>query len=159
MPFSYSGNPGSSERDEVRFTIQDVDESCPLLTDAEIDYVLDKWMPLYDSVIYAASIAAGMVARKYAKLVNVSDGNVSAQMGDLQARYTAMADQLRKEYTAEGNVGGETNLDNILAGTEFDPTIDPLAFSMGLHDNLRAGRQNYGGFNVPTFDELGITPR
>jgi hypothetical protein len=78
--------------------------------------------------------------------VNVSSGGVSASVGDLQARYTEMSAQLRAEYAAEGDVGGLTNLENILAGTEFDPTIEPLAFSMGLDDNPWAGRQDYGGY-------------
>jgi hypothetical protein len=147
MSFSYSGSPSDSVRDEVRFLIQDTDSTCPLLTDAELDYIVDKWMLLYDSAIYCASIAAGTIARKWAKQVNISDGNVSAQVGDLQARYTEMAAQLKAEYRAEGDVGGLTNLDNILLGTTYDPTIEPLSFSMGLDDNPRAGQQNYGGRN------------
>jgi hypothetical protein len=145
MSFSYSGNPGSSIRDEVRFLIQDTDSTCALLEDAEIDYVLDKWMPLYDSALYCAAVAAGTVARKWAKVVNVSVGGTSAQVGDLQQRYTEMAAQLKADYHAEGDVGGLVNLENILAGTEFDPTIEPLQFSIGLDDNPYAGSQNYGG--------------
>lgn len=150
-PFSYSGDPASSTRDEVRFLIQDTDSTCPLLTDLELEYVLDKWMPLYNSVLFVASIAASSIARKWAKVVNVSDSGTSAATGDLQARYTLMAEQLRQEYMAEGDVGGLVNLENILADTTWDPTIEPLQTSIGLDDNPRAGQQNWGG-QQPTGD-------
>ena len=153
--FSYSGDPSTSVRDEVRFQVQDTDPACALLTDAEMDYVIDKWMPLYNSATYCAAIAAGTIARKWAKVVNVSDGNVSAQVGELQSRYTLMAQQLKNEYLEEGDVGGLVNLDNILAGTSFDPTIEPLEFGMRLDDNPWAGMQNYGGLQRGNYDNWG----
>lgn len=145
IAFSYSGDPTTSSRDEVRFLIQDTDSTCPLLTDAELDYIIDKWMLLYDSETYCAAIAAGTIARKWAKRINISDGNVSAQVGDLQQRYSDMAKQLKAEYHNEGDVGGMVGLENILANNQFDPTIEPLEFSVGLMDNYLAGKQNYGG--------------
>jgi hypothetical protein len=154
IAFSYSGDPATSIRDEVRFLVQDTDETCPLLTDAECDYIIDKWMTLYDSALYCAAVAAGTIARKWAKVVNISAGGTSASVGDLQTRYVAMADQLMKDYRAEGDVGGLVNLENILAGTEFDPTIEPLQFSMALMDNPQAGSQNYGGRTGAYADEL-----
>jgi hypothetical protein len=143
--FSYSGDPATSARDEVRFLTQDTDETCPLLSDNDLEYLLGKWLPLYNSVIYVASIAAATIARKWAKVVNVSDSGTSAATGDLQARYTLMAQQLMDEYQAEGDVGGLVNLENILSGTSWDYSIEPLEFAIALGDNPRAGDQSWGG--------------
>ena len=146
MAFSYSGNPEVSARDEIRFLIQDTDESCALLQDAEIDYILAKWIPLYGSVLFCASVAAGTISRKYAGVVPVSDGGTTVNLGDLQTKYAQMADELRSDYKREGDVGGLVNLENILLNNEYDPTIEPLAFAMKLDDNPRAGRQDWGGY-------------
>lgn len=144
-PFTYSGDPKTSIRDEVRFMVSDTDSTCPLLSDPEVDYIIDKWMDLYGSAIYCAAVAAGQIARKWARTTNITDGSTTVAVGDLQARYTAMAQQLKEDYAAEGDVGGLVNLENILAGTEFDPAIEPLQFSIGLDDNPRGGAQNFGG--------------
>lgn len=147
--FTYSGDPATSLRDEVRFLVQDTDEGCPLLTDEELDYIIGKWEPLYGSALYIGAVAAGTIARKWARVTNVSAGGTTVAVGDLQERYTEMARQLKADYHAEGDVGGLVNLDNILAGTEFDPTIEPLEFAMRLDDNPWVGRQNFGGLTSP----------
>ena len=145
MAFSYSADPTTSIRDEVRFLVSDTDPAAPLLQDAELDYVIDKWFVLYLSAVYCASIAAGTIARKFARTVNISSGSTSGQVGELQQRYTEMSKQLMLEYLEEGDVGGLVNLENILMGTTYDPTIEPLEFGMRLDDNPRAGEQNFGG--------------
>jgi hypothetical protein len=157
MAFSYSGDPGTSARDEVRFLTSDIDENCALNSDAEIDYIIDKWMPLYGSTLFCAAVAARQISRKFARVVDVADGGSSVRTGDLQVRYATMADQLMADYQREGDVGGLINLDNILIGTEFDPSIDPLAFAMSLDDNDRAGSQNWGGMThqQPERDWIG----
>ena len=58
MSWSYSGDPASTERDAVRFWVQDTDSAVPLLSDQEIDYLLGMWMPQYGSVIFTAATAA-----------------------------------------------------------------------------------------------------
>jgi hypothetical protein len=47
-------NPAFSEKDEVRFLLQDVGPTW-LLQDEEIQYAIDKWTPIYDSPYYVAS--------------------------------------------------------------------------------------------------------
>lgn len=151
--FTYSQNPSTSDRDELRFIVQDTDPAVPLLTDTEMDYLLAKWLPLYESVTYVAAIAAAIIARKYAGLVDISADGVSVSTADLSARYTDLARQLRAEYAEEGASGGSPLIDNILMGVDLDPSIDPLEFGLHQHDNPNAGRQNYGGLRGgPTFD-------
>lgn len=43
MSASYSGNPNDSAKDALRFKIGDTDMTNPMLTDAEIQYLLDNF--------------------------------------------------------------------------------------------------------------------
>lgn len=79
MAWSYSGNPGASNLDEVRFLIQDTDTDDQLLSDAEINYLLTQWT--FDSVVdaYSTAIAAvGILIAKASRAVEESK-----KVGDL----------------------------------------------------------------------------
>lgn len=144
MPWSYSGNPASSDRDEVRFLVGDTDQLMPLLADEEIDYLLAKWQTAYDSNVWTASIAASAIANKFAGVVSINADGVSVQVGDLSARYAETAIRLREQYKSS-SVGGEVDVSNLMYDAELDPSIKPLLFGINMHDNRWAGQQNFGG--------------
>lgn len=141
---SYSGDPSGSTVDQVRFLVQDTEEGAFLLSDAEIEWLVTKWWPLYDSVTYVASVAAAVISRKYAGLVDVSADGVSVSTSQLATRYRELALDLRQEYNREAGVGGAIDIENLMADFTPDPSIEPLNFGMGVHDNLAAGEQEYG---------------
>lgn len=145
MSATYSGDPTDSDRDELRFLIQDTDMTNVLLTDEELDYLINKWTPLYHSNTFTASVAAGVLARKFAGAVSISADGVSVSMAELSGKFGQMAMQLRADYESEQDVAGEVDISNILWDASFDPSIDPLEFAMRLDDNREAGRQNWGG--------------
>jgi hypothetical protein len=144
VAWTYSGDPASSPRDELRFTIQDTDTSLQLLTDGELDWLLSQWMERFDSITYVASIAAGVIARKFTGIVSVSSDGVSVSTADLAARYRDMAAALRDEYKAH-QVGAPVDIANLMIGSAPDWSIRPLRFGVGLHDNYAAGSQDFGG--------------
>lgn len=144
MSWSYSGDPSSSEVDTVRFYVQDTDESLQLLTDEEIQYLIDEWYTKYESYIYVAAVAAATITNKFTGQVSISADGVSVSVADLADRYRKLAEDLRSTYKAE-KAGAELNLDNIMVGYEQDPRIKPLNFGIGMHDNPEAGQQAYGG--------------
>lgn len=146
MSWTYSGNPGASEKDQVRFYVGDVDETFPLLTDEEISFLLNQWYDSYNGPLYVASIAAEVIAGRFAREVSVSADGVSAQIGELQQRYDALASSLREQYKALYGFFDPVTAANILNDT-FDPSIKPLIFGIGFNDNYLAGRQNYGDFH------------
>ena len=79
MAWTYSGNPGASNLDEVRFLIQDTDSTDPLLSNEEINYLLAEWT--FDSVtdVYAAAIASvGILIAKASRATEQSK-----KVGDL----------------------------------------------------------------------------
>lgn len=145
MTYSYSGDPSNSQKDEVRFVLQDTDPGLQLLTDEEIDFLIEKWLPRYDSLTYVAAIAAATIARKFVGVVDINADGVSVNAAELMNRYTELAKQLRAEYVA-AQIGGEVDLSSIMIGQTPDPRIKPLAFGIGLHDNPEAGLQDFGSW-------------
>ena len=145
MAWTYSGNPGYSDKDQVRFYIGDTDPSFPLLTDEEITFLLGQW-DLYNAPLYAASVAAESIGSRFAREVDVSADGVSVQVGQLQQRYVTLASQLRNQYHSLYGFVDPIALQNTLS-QDWDPSINPLVFGIGFNDNYLAGRQNYGDYH------------
>lgn len=93
MAFTYSGNPGSSDRDAVRFLIQDTDSTDPLMQDAEIDWLLAQVTNVYQ----AAHDACYALGAKYARLADqsksVGDLSLSLSYGSMSERYIGLANE------------------------------------------------------------------
>jgi hypothetical protein len=144
--WTYTNNPAASDLDELRFLIQDTDPDFRLLADNELNYLILRWMPRYDSLIYVGAIAAAVIARKFTGIVTVNADGVSVNTADLAQRYRDMATSLREEYKS---IGSEASVDmaNVMVGAYKDPSIMPLTFGMRLHDNPAAGQQDYGGWD------------
>jgi len=157
MSWTYSGDPAVSDLDTVRFYLQDTDTSFQLLQDEEIQWLIDEWYPKYDSLIYVASVGAAVVSRKFTGMVSISADGVSVSTGDIAQRYRDLAEDLREQYKAS-KVGGEVDIDNILIGYAPDPRIKPLRFGIGMHDNVEAGQQDYGGLTYDPFLDALTSP-
>lgn len=145
--WSYSGDPNASDRDQVRFWLQDTDPNVRLLSNTELQFIIDTWKDRYDSLIYAASKAADAVSVKFAGVVSVNADGVSVDVASLSERFAAAADRLMQTYK-DAQVGGEVDIRNLLWGSTLDHGIAPLRFGMGLHDNREAGLQDYGGMST-----------
>lgn len=143
--WTYTGDPANVQLDEFRFLVQDADDNLHLLSDGECQYLIDKWLPRYGSITYAASVGAAVISRKFAGVASVSADGVTVNVSDLSDRYAKVAAALRDEHERGQTVEGEVDLTNLMAGDQNDPSIDPLVFAMGLFDNPEAGQQNYGG--------------
>lgn len=143
--WTYHG-PGDvlfADVDVVRFYLQDTDPSVRLMSDLELQYLIDVWIPKHDSLVYVAAIAAETVATKFAGVVTVSADGVSVNVADISTRYAERAIALRQLHK-EHQVGGEVDITNLMWEQNPDWSIDPLNFGVGMHDNPAAGRQAYG---------------
>jgi hypothetical protein len=145
VTWTYSGDPTSSDKDEVRALLQDTDDTFPLLSDEEIAWLLGKWGPVYDSNEMVAAVGAAVVARKFAGLVTVQADGVEVDVSGLHDRFVAIAQELRDEYARLQDTG-VVDLENLLVGVDVDPSIRPLSFAVGMHDNPQAGLQDFGGW-------------
>lgn len=145
MTWSYSGDPSKSDLDSVRFWLQDTQQDRPLLTDEELIYLLDLWMPKYNSLVLVAAFAAEVIAAKFTGEVSVSADGVSVQVGELQQRYQQLAQRLREQYKADA-VDVDL-IDDVMWDQAVDSSIDPLVFGVGFMDNYEVGRADYGNYS------------
>ena len=144
---TYSGLPGNSPRDAVRFWVQDTDPSFWLLSDDEIDYLI-LWVSdtTNDDPMWIASVCATVIASKFTREVSVSADGVSVDVGSLQQKYRDLAMTLRDAYD-------ETHGDMELPSNDVmvrDMTLPPLLFGIGMSDNFEAGNQDYGDRRLDT---------
>lgn len=147
--FHYSGDPGDSDLDEVRFALADVDPDVRLLSDTEISYLIGKWQPFGNgSNLFVASIACDVIIAKFAGVTRVEADGVSVDFTNLVPNYTALGARLRSLYALE-QTGAEVDLTNIMWCATEDPSIAPLRFGVGVMDNPEAGLQDYGGEHSP----------
>lgn len=153
MTFSYSGDPASSDKDEVRFLTGDTDDTRPLLSDEEIGFIVDKWAPLYGSNTLNAAVCCEIIAGHFAREVTVSADGVSVGTSELQGKFEMLATSLRDQYKQEQAMASPT-FSGALFDQEWDASIKPLRFGIGFMDNFRAGRQDFGDYDPGQYPVL-----
>jgi hypothetical protein len=119
MAWTYSGDPGSSPRDQVRFLIGDTDPLVPMLTDEEIDWLVTT----SSSVYFAAAQAAESVAAKYGKYVTKTVDGLSITKSERSINYAALAKRLRSMARTRGGFL-----------VSYGSTRDGNIFTLGMHD-------------------------
>ena len=143
MTFSYVG-PGVTDKDTVRFLLQDTNEAEAMVTDEEIQYAIGTWMPLYNTLPYVASTIADTVAARYAREASYSADGVSVSLGPVGDQYRMLAASLREQHRAL-LVGGFPDVGGITPGEQTADDIAAFSFGKGQHDNIEAGQQEWGG--------------
>jgi hypothetical protein len=91
MSWSYSGDPRTSEKDEVRFLVGDTDIDCQLVQDEEILYAIEQYP---DNMYLAAAVVLRSLASKFSKEVNSKIAEVSENSSDIAKAYADRADEL-----------------------------------------------------------------
>lgn len=95
MAWSYSGNPATSGKDEVRFLIGDTDDASQQLSDEEIQYLLTLHAAQSGYPNYrAASAAATTIAAKHASAMRKTVGSLSLDYGQRYNQYLELAKEL-----------------------------------------------------------------
>lgn len=134
MAFSYSGDPSDSNRDEVRFLIQDTDSSDPLFQDAEIDFLItDEGSPLK-----AAMRGAETLMAKFSGLCDENVGRVRVAFGQKSEAYMRLCAKFRRRLAirdAEPFAGAlrESQKDS----QELDQDRVPPIFTRDKHDFIK----------------------
>lgn len=107
MAWTYSGNPASSDRDEVRFLIGDTDSKDQLLSDDELDYILsvipDPGASYHN--LKAASSACEAIAAKLSKVTDKSVGSLSISYSQRRQHYVDLAKDLAARATSSAASG------------------------------------------------------
>lgn len=98
MSWSYSFNPGSTPKDQVRFLIGDTDSTDPLLQDEEIVWVLSKYN---NSPINAAIRCCESVVGKFSRLANETVGQVRIEFKQKAEGYMKLLTMLKTRLATE----------------------------------------------------------
>ena len=84
------------------------------------------------------------IVAKFARELSYSADGVSVSASELQTKYAQLSEHLRSQFKAS-QVGGGPDVGGIMIGDVLDEDILPLTWSKGMHDNIRAGQQDFGG--------------
>lgn len=136
MTFSYSGDPSSSTKDQVRFYLGDTTETGATFSDEEITFALGQNS---DKPLPAAIFLALSAAARYARYVTKSVGDLSISYGELATNFRTLATTLSQQLSM-------TNPPNIFSGgisvagkrtEKLDRAAVQPVFARGQFDNKR----------------------
>ena len=133
MAFTYV--EPTTDRDKVRFLVQDTDSTDFHLHDAEITYLLSTWGNVYDAAIAAAEIISGQYAHKTNYSRSIGDLSISESYGASAAEFRALADRLRQQKDRLYVPIAKINAQSIVSTGEKTVQTYKSDFSTGLMDN------------------------
>lgn len=125
MTWTYSGNPGASLLDEVRFLIQDTDTDDQFLSNEEIEYLLDGYGDPYSAAIAAVVSLIGKAARSQEESKKVADLSLTRKAGARLAQWEALKRHLEAERFRRFPAAPVINPNAIL------PTVDGVVDGEG----------------------------
>jgi len=131
MSWTYSGNPGSSSLDEVRFAIGDTDSTDPLLSDEEINFLLAR----YTSPPHASFYACKRISALFARLADKQQGDSAIKSSQKSKRYAEMAGELKEDFALSDIIpysGGISESD--MEAVQADSDAVQPAFTRDLHE-------------------------
>lgn len=136
MSWSYSGDPSSSDKDAVRFLVQDTDTNDQLVQDEEINWALTQGGGIYE----AAALIAGTIAAQFARMADKETvGKVSVSYTKRAEQYKALADDLKKQASTKSApipyAGGISKAD--VETQELNEDRVKPSFTVGQFDNPR----------------------
>jgi hypothetical protein len=100
MAWTYSHSPDTSTLDWVRLVIGDTDSNDKLLSDEEINAIINKSINVWHAAYYAALL----IASKFARLADESVGDVSVRYSQKSEQYYRLADKLKQEANTKSYV-------------------------------------------------------
>lgn len=138
----YSGNPGGSTVDAVRFWLQDTAARSSLLSDEEIRYFITYAQGYTaDPLLLAAGLCTVLMA-KYAGEVSIAGDGITYSGEQLQDKYRQLQSSLRAQWQLlNGNRGFP-----YAGGTQYFDWVNrmgskPGLFAIGMNDNPRGAGQ------------------
>jgi len=100
MTWTYSGNPGASNNDAVRFRLGDIDTTRQLLSDEEIAYLLSSTS---NSVLQAAATGARQLAARFGRMPSVNIDGFSVDYSAMARQFNELAANLEDEDRRAGD--------------------------------------------------------
>ncbi len=132
MAFTYV--EPTTDRDKVRFLIQDTDSTAAHFQDAEITYLLTTWGNVYDAAIAGAEIISGKYAHKTNYSRSIGDLSISESYAASAAEFRQLADRLKAQKNDLYPPTPKINASAILSSENRTQTTFTTDFRTGLHD-------------------------
>jgi hypothetical protein len=133
MAFTYV-DPNSSDRDKVRFLIQDTDSTDAHLQDAEIAYLLSVWTNVYAAAAYAAEAIAAKYAHKTNYSRSIGDLSISESYATSAAEFRELAKTLKAQELDVFPPSVKINASAIMATADKLVQTYKTDFYTGMHD-------------------------
>ena len=135
MTWTYSGNPGASTLDEVRFLIQDTDTNDQQLQDEEINYLITANGDPYGAAVAACSALLARLASLSSESKKVGDLSLTRVYGMAVAKYESMIKYLERERFRRFPGAPVVNPNALLPTTEGVVEGEGTDFVVGQMDN------------------------
>jgi hypothetical protein len=135
MTFTYSGNPGASALDEVRFLIQDTDSNDQLLSNEEINYLLSVYTDPYLTAISCVTTLIAQASRVVEESKKVGDLSLTVKSGARVAQWEALLKYLRQEQFRRNPAAPVVNANVLLPTDKRDLEDEGSDFVVGQMDN------------------------
>ena len=135
MTWSYSGDPGSSTRDEVRFLIQDTDTDNQLLSNEELDYLITAYIDPYSAAVAAVVSLIATAARSEEESKSVGDLSLSRKAGARLQQWEALKRHLEAERFRRTPAAPVVNPNAILPTDEGIVEGEGTDYVVGQMDN------------------------
>lgn len=132
MTWSYSGKPDSTnEKDQVRFLIQDTDQTDQLLQDEEIEFLIT----LEGGPLKAAAKAAETLAAKFARKCDETVGPVKIMFSQKNKMYMELCEKLKRHSNIKEACpfAGGLSISDKETAREDDDRVQPI-FRRETHD-------------------------
>ena len=135
MTWTYSGNPGSSLLDEVRFLIQDTDTNDQQLSNEELTYLITAYGDPYSAAVAAVSALIGRLASLSSESKKVGDLSLTRVFGMQVAKYEALIKYLERERFRRYPAAPIVNRNAILPTDEALVEGEGTDYVVGQMDN------------------------
>jgi len=140
MTFTYSGTPSASQRDAIRFLLNDTDSTDVLLQDEEISYLIATWTNTYEAARGGAEVIASRFTRDADNVSKtVGDISISKSFQNKAKEYRALAKSLFEQRMRLSPPTPTINAQAIQSTENRDPFTPTTDFYLGEFDNPRNG--------------------
>jgi hypothetical protein len=135
MAWSYSGNPGASNLDHIRFLIQDTDTADQLFSNEELTYLFTSYGDAYSAAIAAVTTLIAKGARVQEESKTVADLSLSIRSGARVSQWEALLKHLKAERFRLYPAPPVINLNAIVPTVERVEEDESTDFVIGQMDN------------------------
>lgn len=135
MTWTYSGDPGDSALDEIRFLIQDTDTNDQLLSNEEITYLYTAYGDAYSAAVAAVGVLIAKASKVAEESKTVGDLSLSVKSGARLAQWQALMTSLQAERFRRYPAAPVVNANVLLPTVERNEEDEGSDFVVGQMDN------------------------